>query len=215
MTEIGFSACIFDMDGTLIDSMPYWLSLPEELLGARGLSLNGEDKRAIWSMSIPEALVFIKERFSLEESLEKLNGELKAYIDTIYSQRVGLKDGVKDYLEELKKKDIPMCVATASDRECAERVLERLGVRQYFSFIITDGEVGKSKHEPDIYLICAEKMGVSPSKTAVFEDSFSYARAARSAGFQIYAVEDVTNKKEYGEFCDFADGRARWQDEDR
>lgn len=211
MIERDFCACIFDMDGTLIDSQLYWETLPSDMLKERGVVLSSEDSKTIRTMNIPQALAFLKEKYGIEDSLESLNTDLKRRINLIYSEKVKLKDGVKEYLEFLKKEKVPMCVATASDKSCAEGVLERLGVRDFFSFVITDGELGKSKTNPDIYLECARRLGSKPEKTAVFEDSFSYAKAARSAGFLVYAVWDESNKNNFGEFLSFADGRAHWQ----
>ena len=211
MAEREFCACIFDMDGTLINSMEHWEQVFMVLLKRRGKEPDMETADALKARNVIEGLKFLKERYSLADGIEALYGELVELVRDIYDNLATVKSGVKDFLEDLKREGIPMCVATISDKGCAERVLKRLGIRDYFSFILTDADVGKGKSSPDLYLACAKRMGFEPKKTAVFEDSFKYALVAKSAGFLVYASEDYGNKNEFGEFLSFADGRAHWQ----
>ena len=211
MDEIGFKAALFDLDGTLIDSMPYWKTLAEDFLENRGITPNSEENSVLSRLSLSEASFYMKNRYCLEESPEQILKEFTGMIDGIYRTDCALKPGVKEYLEELKRKKIRMALVTITAKKSAKRVLKRLGISGFFSCIVTDLDAGKGKNHPDIYLMAAKKLRSEPADTAVFEDSTTGGIVAKEAGFRVYAVRDGSNEKSFDGFAARCDGKAPWQ----
>ncbi|MFA9381366.1 MAG: HAD family hydrolase, partial [Acetanaerobacterium sp.] len=129
-------------------------------------------------------------RFALRESPDMLLHETHIMIAEKYRTVIQPRLGALAYLRKLKDANVAMCVATLTDREFVLDALAHYGMIELFEFVLTVGEVGKSKEEPDIYLECARRLGANPSNTVVFEDSLYAIRTAKRAGFTVYAVRD-------------------------
>ena len=182
---------IFDMDGTLVDSMGYWQSLEREFLVSKGVTENLEDiLERTKPLTLPEAAVFFSQYCDLDGTPEQLVEEVLAIMENHYRRDVTLKPGVIPYLDRLKARGIPMCVASATPRHLVEICLERLGLAHYFSFLLSCVEVGAGKGRPDVYLECARRLGAQPHETAVYEDAIYAVRTAHAAGFHVVAVND-------------------------
>ena len=110
-----------------------------------------------------------------------------------YRQDVKIKPGVRDYLDALKQKGVPMCVASATAKPLVELCLETLGLKDYFRFILSCVEVGAGKNRPDVFVEAARRLGASPENCAVFEDAIYAVRSAHAAGFHVVAVKDAHN----------------------
>ena len=128
---------------------------------------------------------------SVPEIIEGIN----KLIADFYFYKAPLKSGVKEFLNELKEHNIPMCIATATEISLIEAALSRCGIRDFFSEIFTCSGVGKSKNEPDIYRIAMEHLGTEKSDTFVFEDAFHAARTAKNDGFQVVGVYDCAESE--------------------
>ncbi|MGI6168127.1 MAG: HAD family hydrolase [Christensenellales bacterium] len=187
-------AAIFDMDGTLLDSMPMWGGLVREYVENKGIVCSAESLRDVESLALQPAAAYFAEHFLQGETAQSVLEDWSDYVVKGYATAVVPKPGVMEYLERLKQKDVKMCVATLTDRYHAQPVLERLGMSQYFEFLLTVPEAGKDKRFPDIYLQAAERMQLAPKQCVVFEDSFYAARTAKSAGFVVYGVFDPHHK---------------------
>ena len=182
---------IFDMDGTLVDSMGYWQSLEREFLVSKGVTENLEDiLERTKPLTLPEAAAFFAQYCELDGTPEQLVEEIMAIMEDHYRRHVALKPGVIPYLERLKERGIPMCVASATPRHLVEICLERLGLAHYFSFLLSCVEVGAGKRHPDVYLECARRLNANPGEIAVYEDAIYAVRTAHAAGFYVVAVND-------------------------
>ena len=170
------------MDGTLVDSMPIWKSLGKDYLEARGHHPTQAQLAAMGPMTMLEGAAFLMDTFGIEGPPERIIGEMHEVMDEHYRTDIPLKPGIRDYLEELSKRGVRMCVATATAEPLARACLERLGVADYFDFILSCETVGKGKTQPDVYLEAAQRMGSTPAATAVFEDALYAARTAKEAG---------------------------------
>lgn len=188
---------IFDLDGTLIDSMSIWDTVGAEYLAARGLSVP-EDGRA-WAigLSLEGAAREMKERFSLPEDVNTVMAELAALVEEGY-RRVRPKEGVPELLSALAAAGVPMAVATLTERPLVLSVLSRLGLLSYFTAVLTCAEVGAGKDSPAVYEAARARLGTSREETAVFEDSHRALLTAHRAGFFTVAVADPSPE------CDFA-----------
>lgn len=183
-------AVIFDLDGTLVDSMWMWKSIDIEYLGRYGISLPEDLQKCIEGMSFSETAVYFKERFDLPDHLDKIKDDWNKMAWEKYLNEVPVKEGVKDLLEHLKEQKIPAGIATSNSRELVELVINRHGMSDYFTSIRTSCEVAKGKPAPDIYLLVAQDLGAEPSHCLVFEDVVSGVMAGKNANMRVCAVYD-------------------------
>ena len=182
--------CIFDMDGTLTDSMHYWKDLGKDYLHSKGIS---PDERLLWmvqTMTMNQAARHFMDSFGLDGPPETIISEMHAIMEAHYRNDVPLKPGVQDYLKRLKDRGAKLCVATATANYLAEACLARLGVLDLFAFVLSCETVGVSKERPDLFLQAAQRLGGPPEETAVFEDALFAARTAKTAGFYTVGVYD-------------------------
>jgi len=174
---------IFDLDGTILDSMHIWPEIDEDFLGRRGITVPDDYIKAISTMGFNEIAIYTKDRFGLTESIEEIKKEWNEMSILAYATTIGLKKGAKEYLKFLKSKNIKLSVATASTEQIFIPALENNEISEYFDAITTLAEVKKGKGFADIYLKAAEKIGVTPSECVVFEDLYEGLKAAKEAGF--------------------------------
>ena len=179
---------IFDMDGTLIDSMGFWKNLATEYLSARGVAeIPGEILERIRPMTMSESAALFQREFGLTGDPE---AEMNAMMDAHYRNDIPLKPGVREYLENLHRQGVRMCVASATAEPLMESCLTRLGVRQYFEFLLSCETVGAGKRSPLVYHEAARRLGASPGEIAVYEDALYAVQTAKVAGFHVIGVFD-------------------------
>ena len=183
-------AVIFDLDGTLIDSMWVWESIDIEYLGRHNIELPKELNREIEGMSFEETAAYFKKRFNLNYSIDEIAKEWNDMAWDKYENEVKLKKGVRKFLKYLKNKNIKTGIATSNSRKLAKVVLESNGIDKYIDTIVTSSEVNKGKPQPDVYLAVAEKLHEKPSKCLVFEDVLNGIIAGKRANMKVCAVYD-------------------------
>ncbi len=183
-------AVIFDLDGTLVDSMWMWYDIDVEFLARYGLPCPPDLQHVIEGMSFSEVAVYFKERFSLPESTDEIKDIWTGMSYDKYANEVPLRDGALDLLKFLKKKKIPTGLATSNGAAMVGAVLKANGVEQYFDCVMTATEVPHGKPAPDIYLAVAARLGVSPDECLVFEDVVAGINAGKAAGMKVCAVEE-------------------------
>ena len=184
-------ACLFDMDGTLLDSMHIWKDIDIEFLGRFGYELPPTLQREIEGMSFRETACYIKDRFHLPPSIEEIMNIWNEMAFQKYSEEIFFKEGAFEFVKMLKEKGIRTAICTSNSRELVNAVAEHLGFMPYFDTIITSCEVGAGKPAPDIYLEAAKRVGVAPEHCLVFEDIVTGLTAGKRAGMKLCAVEDV------------------------
>ena len=206
-------ACIFDMDGTLVDSMGYWRRLGREFLARKGVTENVQPVlERIKPMTMLESSALFIESFGLDGTPEELAAEMNRVMDDHYRRDIPLKPGAREYLEVLKKQGVSMCLATATPESLSRLCMERLGVAEDFAFILSCETLGVGKDRPDVYLEAARRLGAVPAETAVFEDAIFAARTAKAAGFHVVAVYDDSSAANWAELSALADESIRdWE----
>lgn len=160
---------IFDLDGTLLDSMPIWEDAAERFLNSLGIEAEPGLRQILYPMSMTEGGEYLKSRYRLELSVDEIVAGVSHVIEDFYAHQVQLKEGVGQFLAGLKQAGIKMVIATSNDRQVFEGALKRLGVFDCFDQIFTCSEIGVGKSKPDIFLVAAEFMGTLPEETWVLK----------------------------------------------
>lgn len=184
-----FSAAIFDLDGTLVDSNPVWEKIDKMLLHKRGIICTDDFVHRLTAMTYEDAADEMH-KLGVKETTEELIKEFNNLAVHEYRYNIFLKEGVRDYLDYLKARGVKLAVATASPNALYEPVLRNNHVYSFFDAFCTTDEVGKSKDHSDIYLHAASKLGVSPSDCTVFEDVLKGIVSAKNAGMKAVGVYD-------------------------
>lgn len=196
---------IFDLDGTLLDSMYIWDTIGADYLRSLGIEPRENLNRTFKSMSLLQAAAYYRSEYGVTLSVDEIVGGVNRMIERSYFHDVQAKTGVKDLLERLKKAGIRMCVATATDRHLAEAALRRNGILAYFSAIFTCTQVGSGKDAPDIFDRARMHLGTPKKRTLVFEDALYAVKTAKNAGYPVAAVYDKSEAERKDELQTCAD----------
>lgn len=184
------TGAIFDLDGTLIDSMAVWDTIGETYLRTLGYEPKEDINEVLRPLSLYQAACYCKSEYGIPMSAEELMAGVNKAVENAYFYSVPAKEGVNDFLSRLSKTGVKMCVATATDRYLVEAALRRLELDRYFSDIFTCTEAGCGKEEPAVYRRAHACLGTDKTKTVVFEDALHAAATARKDGFITVGVYD-------------------------
>lgn len=190
---------IFDMDGTLLDSMPYWRKLAREYAIGEGAVLPDNFDEVTYPMDLDESGRYLRDVLGINKNPEIMKQEVLNIIDRHYKNDIPMKPGMRRLLLMEQKNGSKMCIFTSSDRDCAALAMERLQVLDCFQAIKTSYEIGISKKLPESYLKVCELMGFKPSETYVYEDVLHGVKAASSAGCKVIAVYDKDSGEHWEE----------------
>lgn len=198
-------AVIFDLDGTLIDSMWVWNTIDKNYFSNRNMDLPKNLKSQIEHLSFDETAAYFKNNFGILDTIEEIKNEWNNYAYVEYLNNVKLKPGVIEFLSLLKKSHIKIGLATSNSKSLLEVVLHANGIYHYFDSITLTDEVSRGKTFPDVYLLAAKKLGVSPTECIVFEDILPAIKGAKAAGMKVVGVYDDSSKEQEEEIIDYAD----------
>ena len=201
-------AVIFDLDGVLADSEPWWNQIDAKLLALYGVSYRGEYHRNVLGVSYQLAVEFYKNAFHIPASVEELMRRRGEIATDFFANDVGLFPSAKTTLEQLREMNLRLAVATSSVSASARPLLERTGIRSFFSVVITGDEVQRGKPAPDIYLRAADQLGISSEACVVIEDSLAGMAAAKAAKMRVAAIPDrrFVDPREYENEGDYVLG---------
>ena len=183
-------AVIFDFDGTIANSRYVWQKVDVDFFAKRGMEIPRDYVEAISVMSFYNGAVYNKEKYNIKESVEEIMNEWNSQALREYKENVVLKPFVKEYLRELKDRGYKIGLATAALHDYYIPVLEREGVLDCFDVFTDTRDDARDKNFPDIYLLCAEKLGSNSANSIVFEDVLKGVKSSVSAGFNTTAVYD-------------------------
>ena len=187
-------AVLFDLDGSLVDSMWLWKDIDIEYLSRFGIELPEDLQSCIEGMSFSETAVYIKERFQIPVSVEEMKQDWNTMALYKYSHEVPLKDGAFEFLNYCKEQGIKLGIATSNSIELVTAVLNALHIRDYFTAVVTGCEVEKGKPAPDVYLEAARRCETEPEHCLVFEDIVAGIKAGKAAGMRVCAVDDIYSR---------------------
>ena len=181
---------IFDVDGTLLDSMFIWDTIGEAYLRSIGYQPKENLNETFKNMSLHQAARYYQTEYGVTQSIDEIMDGVNAMLERYYRFEVPLKPGVAELLERLRQNGVRLCIATATDRHLVEAALDRCGVLSCFGEIFTCNEVGHGKDEPDIFEAALRFLGTRREETLVFDDALYAVRTAKEAGFPVAAVYD-------------------------
>lgn len=186
-----YKAIIFDLDGTLIDSMQLWRQVDVEFLTKRGIDVPADLFDSIpGGNGFTQTALYFKERFGLDDSVESIMDEWTFMVEQHYSSDVILKEGVYELLQAIRKSDILMGLATSNSLHLAQTVLQANGILSWFSALSTGDMQLRGKPYPDIFLNCARMLEVEPEACLAIEDTLTGVQAAKAAGMRTFAIFD-------------------------
>ena len=196
---------IFDMDGTLIDSMWIWDKIDVDYLKNKGFDLPSDLRQAIEHLTMKGTALYFKERFGINETIEEIYTEWNNMAFYEYNTNIRLKPGAREYLDFLKEKNIKIALATSNSRVLTEAALKNNGIFDYFDAIITGDDILVSKASPDIFILAAKTIGVPPSECAVYEDILVAIKSAKSAGMKVVGIHDAFSQGDMENIMEVAD----------
>ena len=187
---------IFDVDGTLLDSLSIWDTVAEDYLRSLGIEPRENLAETFKTFSLEQSAEYCRSVYGVKQSVKEIMDGIDAMMETFYRQTAPLKPGTAEFLRALAQNCVKMVVATATDRHLIEAALTRCGVRAYFFDMFTCTSVGKSKNEPDIYRAAREALGTKKEDTWVFEDAYHAAKTAADDGFPVAALFDASEDEQ-------------------
>lgn len=196
---------IFDLDGTLIDSMPIWKSTGSTYLERHHLPVPSNLQSILKKQTLPQTAAYFQEELGATQSVEEICREVIDFVSDAYAHHIPLKPFVREFLEAEHKKGTKMCILTASEAEYIHPALERLGILPYFSFITTCTESGANKDNPLVFHRMMERLGGTKEDTTVFEDALYAIKGAKAAGLAVTAVYDESVEGDLAEIKETAD----------
>ena len=198
---------IFDLDGTLLDSMGVWDQVDEDFLSKRGIPVPADYATTIAAMQFRQIAEYTIARFDLPDTPERIMAEWDEMGRHMYENVVEAKPGALDYLADLKASGARLAVATSLPPALREPAMRHVGIIDLFDATVSVDDVGDvGKDRPDVYLLAAERLGVDPRDCTVFEDLLVGMRSARSAGMRVWAMHDDSSAADWPAICDLADG---------
>lgn len=192
----GIKACIFDMDGTLVDSLGMWSDIDRRFFERYGMETPADYEKKINHMSFLEMAQFTKEEYQIPDSVETIMELWTEWSKEEYESEIQAKPGAQELLQFLKEQGIPLSLATTNRKELYEPCLRRNHLYSYFDHIMNVNEINSAKSEPKIYQLLAAKMNAKPEETLVFEDILIAVNTAHQAGFKVAAVYDKRNERD-------------------
>ncbi|WP_303866103.1 HAD family phosphatase [Acetobacterium wieringae] len=203
--SINTQGIIFDLDGTLIDSMSAWENIGSDFLRKHGITPPDDLNETIKIMSFAESARYFIEVYGIAMTEEQVGDEINAMIRDNYARHIKLKPFVREVLDQYFNQGIKMGILTATHKSLTELILERFGLLDHFAFILTSGMTGLPKSQPEIYHRAVSQLNIPAQQIAIFEDALYCIRAARATGCQLVGVYDEASKNDWDEIRKLSD----------
>lgn len=203
---MAIKGAIFDMDGTLTDSMHLWIEIGRRYMESLGYEVSPEQTAAMSRMLLEPMAIYIRDEFGLDKPEEEIVADMNKMVEPGYFREVPVKPTVREFLQVLQDRGVRMCVATATDRHLTEACLKRNGLDVFFSAVFTCGEEHCTKQTSVLYDKARQFLGTSPEETWIFEDTYVSLQGAVRSGCHVMAVHDRWSEKKAPLIRELADG---------
>ncbi len=190
MKKIKLNAAVFDLDGTLLDSMLVWRTLTEVYLKGKGIEPEEGLSYKLLGKSSEFQTNYIYEKYGIKTNPDMVYQETIPYIKNYYAEIAEPKPGIMDFLDLLKSKGIPCAIATATPLQLMESALDKFGLKEYCKVVLTTYDVGVGKHKPDIYEISLQRLNAEKSNSVIFEDAYYAAKTLKENNFNFCVIAD-------------------------
>lgn len=190
---MNIEGAIFDLDGTLLDSMPVWDTLAEDYIQSIGKNPKAGLREKVSDMSLVQAANYFISEYGVSASQEEILNQFNEMLSDFYIKKAKVKKGVKEFLGRLKNRNVKMCVVTATEKILAEKALKNNGMEEYFQYIFTCTEMGYGKDSVEIFNEALNALDTCKDKTYVFEDALYAVETAKKAGMKVVAVFDKSS----------------------
>lgn len=199
-------AIIFDLDGTMIDSMGIWKQIDIDYLNRFGYELPKDLQKCLEGMCFHDTAIYMKDRFNIDDPVDKIEDDWNKMAEQKYRDEIELKDGVLTLLNYAKAHNIKLGIATSNSKHLVTTLLKARNVYDYFEVVLTGCDTLKSKPDPEVYLTAAKRLNVNPKNCLVFEDVVAGITAGKNAGMKVCAVDDsysLGQRKDKEELADY------------
>lgn len=198
-------AAVFDVDGTLVDSLGFWKNLATNYLISQEIQPVEDLNQALETLTVVEGIYYMKEKYNIGKSYREIRHEMDQLMIAFYREEAELKPFVGEILEALKKKKVRMAIASVIDHRLISSVLSRYGLCDYFEFIQTCENTNVSKDDDEFFKILSTKLNLKPAEIFLFEDALYSMKVAKRIGINVVAVEDAYSKKDIEEIIEVSD----------
>lgn len=182
---------IFDLDGTLLDSMPMWHELDRRFLREHHIEPPEDISEIVKKMTVEQSAAYFVERFALPVTPQEVCIRIEELAEEAYRYELLLKEGAEQFLSNVSRMEIPCAVASVTYPKLLDAVLDRLNIRRFFQVVMTPPPNSNGKHTPDFYMEVLRKLALSPAETVIIEDALYAAETAVSAGFYTIGMKDA------------------------
>lgn len=187
-------AIIFDLDGTLVDSMGYWRSVSRDFMKTKGIDIEDEVQHKMTTMNLDASLRYLKDYYNLEESFEELMRDFSRTVEDFYRNKVETKVGCLEILKYFKDKGIKVVIGTSTAAHFANIVIEKYGIDKFIDGLYTADSVGHLKAEEKFYTSIVEELGERPEDVFLVDDSYLALRTGKKAGLEVIGIYDENSK---------------------
>lgn len=187
-------AIIFDLDGTLVDSMKYWRSVSRDFMKTKGIDIEDEIQHKMTTMNLDASLKYLKDYYKLEESFEELMRDFSRTVEDFYRNKVETKEGCLEILKYFKDKGIKVVIGTSTAAHFANIVIEKYGIDKFIDGLYTADSVGHLKAEEKFYTSIVEELGERPEDVFLVDDSYLALRTGKKAGLEVIGIYDENSK---------------------
>lgn len=187
-------AIIFDLDGTLVDSMKYWRSVSRDFMKNKGIDIEDEVQHKMTTMNLDASLRYLKDYYKLEESFEELMRDFSRTVEDFYRNKVETKEGCLEILKYFKDQGMKVVIGTSTAAHFANIVIEKYGIDKFIDGLYTADSVGYLKAEEKFYTSIAEELGESPEDILLVDDSYLALRTGKKAGLEVIGIYDENSK---------------------
>lgn len=196
---------LFDLDGTLLDSMHVWVRLAYDYLDSLEVKAPVDLRERIKTMSLKEAMQYFRDEYGIEKTTDEMLQDTNRILAGYYHNTIELKPHIEGVLDELYTRGHKMAVATATADELSKPALAHHGLDRYFLFTQTVKNTGHGKHDPAFWLEGANRMQMEPNRIVVFEDAYHCIQGAKAAGMRVIAIEDESAQRDREKIIKTAD----------